>query len=164
MAHMDVVPVAKEIFNKWKHEPFGGIIENNIVWGRGAKDMKSQLISIFEGTEYMLNENEEFDFDIYFSLGFDEEVGGRNGVKYVADYLKEKNIRFAMIIDEGGMISDGILGLREEIALVGTCEKGYADIKISYSSQGGHSSMPPGSTALGKICEAACKLEQNQMH
>lgn len=110
MAHMDVVPV--------------------------AKDMKSQLISIFEGTEYMLNENEEVDFDIYFSLGF----------------------------DEGGMISDGILGLKEEIALVGTCEKGYADIKISYSSQGGHSSMPPGSTALVKICEAACKLEQNQMH
>lgn len=90
MAHMDVVPVAKEIFNKWKHEPFGGIIENNIVWGRGAKDMKSQLIFIFEGTEYMLNENEEVDFDIYFSLGFDEEVGGRNGAKYVADYLKEK--------------------------------------------------------------------------
>lgn len=163
MAHMDVVPAAKDTLDKWKHEPFAGIVENDIVWGRGAKDMKSQLIAMFEGTEYILNENKQLDFDIYFSLGFDEEVGGRNGAKYVADYLKEKNIKFAMIIDEGGMISDGILGLKEEIALVGTCEKGYADIKISYNAQGGHSSMPPQSTALGKICEAARKLEQNQM-
>ncbi|MEG2867985.1 MAG: M20/M25/M40 family metallo-hydrolase [Terrisporobacter sp.] len=163
MGHMDVVAAGEDTLNQWKVDPFSGVIEDEIVWGRGAKDMKSQIISFFEATEYALKYEIERDYDLYFSLGYDEEVGGRNGAKYIADYFKKQNIKFGMIIDEGGMITDGILGLLEEIALVGTCEKGYVDLKITYAADGGHSSMPPTSTALGKICEAACKLENNQM-
>lgn len=163
MAHMDVVPAGVETLDKWRFPPFSGIIEDDVVWGRGTKDMKSQLIAFFEATEHALKYDVDMDFDLYFSLGFDEEVGGKNGTKYIAKYLRENNIKFGMIIDEGGMITDGVLGLLEEVALVGTCEKGYVDLKITYVGEGGHSSMPPENTSLGKICEAACKLENNQM-
>ena len=50
MAHMDVVP-ADEL-EEWTHDPFSGIITNEAIWGRGAIDDKSSLISILECFEY----------------------------------------------------------------------------------------------------------------
>lgn len=37
--HTDVVPIGDE--RAWTKDPFGGVIENDILWGRGATDMKS---------------------------------------------------------------------------------------------------------------------------
>ncbi|MBU2937227.1 MULTISPECIES: succinyl-diaminopimelate desuccinylase [Pacificibacter] len=37
--HTDVVPIGDE--KAWTKDPFGGVIENGILWGRGATDMKS---------------------------------------------------------------------------------------------------------------------------
>ena len=49
MAHMDVVP-ADEV-EKWDEEPFSGIVKDDFIWGRGALDDKSSLISILESLE-----------------------------------------------------------------------------------------------------------------
>jgi acetylornithine deacetylase/succinyl-diaminopimelate desuccinylase-like protein len=38
--HVDVVPVERE---RWSHDPFGGEVIDNVVWGRGALDMKGFL-------------------------------------------------------------------------------------------------------------------------
>lgn len=37
--HTDVVPIGDE--QAWTKDPFGAVIENGILWGRGATDMKS---------------------------------------------------------------------------------------------------------------------------
>lgn len=163
MSHMDVVPVGENTKSEWKYDGFSGKIVDDVVWGRGAKDMKNHMVAYFEAIEYALSQEETFDQDIYFCLGYDEEQGGNNGTKYVAQYFKDKGIHFGLVLDEGGTITDGILGLKEEIALIGTCEKGYAEVEITYRGEGGHGSMPPKHTALGKVCEAACKLENHQM-
>ena len=39
-AHYDVVPVIPGSEKLWDHPPFGGVISDNIVWGRGALDDK----------------------------------------------------------------------------------------------------------------------------
>jgi len=39
--HTDVVPPGDLHF--WKHDPFGAVIENGILYGRGAVDMKSAI-------------------------------------------------------------------------------------------------------------------------
>lgn len=163
MAHMDVVPVAENTKDQWQVDGFSGLIENEIVWGRGTRDMKNQLVCFFEATEQALKEGFERDYDLYFCLGFDEENGGFNGTKAIAEVLRQRGIKLGMVLDEGGVISDGILGLKEEIALIGTCEKGFLALRIHAKDAGGHSSMPPLHTALGKICEAGVKLEKNQM-
>ena len=41
--HIDTV--SPEPIDQWKHNPFGGEIENNYLFGRGALDMKSGLIA-----------------------------------------------------------------------------------------------------------------------
>jgi succinyl-diaminopimelate desuccinylase len=38
--HTDVVPVGNA---NWRHEPFGGVVENGVLYGRGACDMKGAI-------------------------------------------------------------------------------------------------------------------------
>lgn len=163
MAHMDVVPVDEETIDQWKFDAFSGTIKDRVIYGRGAKDMKNQMVAFFEATELALKEGKTFDYDLYFCLGYDEENGGRNGMAKIVEHLKEQGIKIGTVIDEGGTISNGVMGIPGDIALVGVCEKGFANIKIIAQGAGGHSSMPPLHTALGKVCKAASQLEEHQM-
>ncbi len=54
-AHMDTVPVKDAA--KWKHDPFGGEIEDGRIYGRGASDMKGALSSMIAAAENFLNEH-----------------------------------------------------------------------------------------------------------
>ena len=63
------------------------------------------------------------------SFGHDEEVGGTNGAAAV-NYLKEKGIKAAMTIDEGGLLENLIDGLNNPIAMVNLAEKGFASFRL----------------------------------
>jgi len=41
--HVDVVPPGDP--ELWRHPPFGGVVDEGRIWGRGALDMKGQLIA-----------------------------------------------------------------------------------------------------------------------
>ena len=41
LGHLDTVPIGDRA--KWRHDPFGGEIEDGFIYGRGAADMKSGL-------------------------------------------------------------------------------------------------------------------------
>jgi acetylornithine deacetylase/succinyl-diaminopimelate desuccinylase-like protein len=43
MGHVDVVPAEED---KWRHSPFSGDLEDGIVWGRGATDMKQMVTMV----------------------------------------------------------------------------------------------------------------------
>lgn len=162
-AHMDVVPIEKGTENDWDHAPFSGAISQGYVWGRGALDTKIHMIGALEAAEILLKENYTPDRDIYFAFGHDEEVGGTEGAKRIAEYFKENNIEFEYLIDEGGCVAEGVIEeISKPIALIGIGEKGYANIKISVSDDGGHGSMPPKHTALGLVAQAINNLEKKQ--
>lgn len=42
--HMDIVPPGDEA--AWPHPPFSGYVENGVIWGRGAVDMKGPLVGM----------------------------------------------------------------------------------------------------------------------
>lgn len=164
MAHIDVVPIAEGTEEDWTYPPFSGAIEEGYVWGRGSLDTKVTMISALEAAELLLEEGFQPEEDIYFAFGHDEEIRGDLGAKAIAGYLKEEGIQIRYIIDEGGVVNIGsIPGVDRPTALIGICEKGYSDIKVSVEGQGGHASMPPKTTALGQISEVVRRLEKNQM-
>ena len=100
--------------------------------------MKSQMIVALEALETLLSEGHSPKRSIYFCFGHDEELRGTEGAARIAAYLKEKGVRFEYVLDEGGAVLDGkILGINNKIALIGTCEKGYADIKLEAEKTGG---------------------------
>src|SRR5690606_11342570 len=89
MAHLDVVPVIKDNLSDWKHDPFGGEIINDTIWGRGTIDDKVGVIGIMESVELLLKNGYIPKRNIYISIGHDEEIGGLNGAQKIATYLKE---------------------------------------------------------------------------
>ncbi len=125
MAHQDVVPVEKASLAQWKVDPFGGIIKDGRLWGRGAADDKISLFALLEATEKLLQENYRPERTVYFVFGQDEEAGGK-GVKAVAALFKLRGIKADWVLDEGGEITKKeILGLQgKPVALIGTSEKG----------------------------------------
>ncbi|MBL6670520.1 MAG: M20/M25/M40 family metallo-hydrolase [Flavobacteriaceae bacterium] len=157
IAHQDVVPVDKKSSNDWSAAPFSGdFVADSTgrvegwIYGRGTLDDKSALIALMETIESLSYSGFQPKEHLYFCFGQDEEIGGKAGAAIVAAHCREKGLRFDAILDEGGIISTGsIPGLKDTpVALIGTAEKGYLSVEVSFNVAGGHSSMPNTETAI----------------
>jgi carboxypeptidase PM20D1 len=161
MAHQDVVSADP---TGWTHPPFAGHICDEFIWGRGTLDIKNQLIAIMEAAETLLQQGFRPERTLLFGLGHDEETGGTNGCKIMGQLLKERGVRLAGIVDEGGGISAGLAaGVRGAVALIGVSEKGYLTVEFTVQGQPGHSSTPPPQTAIGILARALARLEAHPM-
>ena len=161
MGHMDVVPVDEQTKDQWLQPPFSGNVVDGVIWGRGAIDDKVSVLALMESMERYLTQEKVPQRDIYFAFGHDEEVGGE-GAKAIARYFNEQDIQFEFILDEGGVITDGIIpGTTQPIALVGVAEKGIVNFRLTVKGEGGHSSQPPAHTAAGILASAIVNVENN---
>jgi carboxypeptidase PM20D1 len=162
MAHQDVVPVAPGTDALWKHPPWAGTIDGGYVWGRGTWDNKGNLVAQMEALERLLAAGVQPRRTVYLLYGHDEEIGGRDGALRVAALLQARGIRFEAVLDEGLVVTEGILpGIAAPAALVGIAEKGSVSLKLVSEAPPGHSSMPPapGESAIGRLARALAKLD-----
>jgi len=160
MSHFDVVPVEEITLGEWTHAPFGGVVQDGIVWGRGSVDDKIGVIALMESLEALLAEGFRPRRSLYFAFGHDEEVGGLEGAASVAKYFEEQGIRFDFVLDEGGAVTQGMLeGIDHPVAIIGISEKGYVNLVLTVQGAGGHSSQPPEQTALGILARAIVRVE-----
>lgn len=157
MAHFDVVPVDEN--DPWTHPPFQGRIEDGWVFGRGALDDKGPLLITLEAVENLLSGGFTPARDVYISLGGNEETFG-SAAQTIAETLQQQGITPWLVLDEGGAVTDAPLPFVDTIAaMVGVGEKGIATVRISASSEGGHSSVPPPLTAVGRVSRAVTRLK-----
>jgi len=162
MAHQDVVPAVEGDEGGWKHPPFAGELEDGYVWGRGALDCKGSLICILEAVNNLVKQGYEPERTIYLAFGHDEENSGVFGAKQIARTLKERGVKLSFLLDEGGTITSGqIKGIAGPVAFIGISEKGHLTLKLKARVKGGHSSMPPATTAIGALSLAIAALESN---
>jgi carboxypeptidase PM20D1 len=163
-AHYDVVPVDADTRGEWTHPGFSGARAEGRIWGRGALDIKSQLMAHLEAAEALIREGFVPKRDFYFVYGQDEETGGRNGAYRAADYFAEQGIRFAGVLDEGGFVVSGILrGIKTPLAMIGIAEKGFCNYELTLEGEGGHSSMPPAHSALGYAAKLIAAIETHPL-
>jgi len=159
-AHMDVVPVEDGTESDWTQPPFSGNIIDGTVWGRGTLDTKVHLIAALEALERLLEKGFSPARDIYFAFGHDEEINGEEGALKIAEHFKNEGLEFDFVLDEGGCAVTNVLGgINKPIAMVGIGEKGFANIRLSVTMDGGHASMPAPHTSLGILAKALCRLE-----
>lgn len=163
-AHLDVVPVEPGTEGDWTHPPFSGAIEDGVIWGRGTLDDKTGVVGILQATELLLEQGFVPRRTIVIAMGHDEEIGGRSGAVKLAAELQARGEHFAFVLDEGGsIIREAIPGLDHEAALVGVAEKGHANVVLSVHDEGGHSSMPPPTGAIGRLATAVTRIEDEPM-
>jgi carboxypeptidase PM20D1 len=153
MAHQDVVPVTSGTEADWKHDPFGGEIADNAVWGRGSIDDKGSLIALFEAMEALAKQGFKPKRGIYLVSGHDEEAGG-NGAKAAAALLASRGVKALFALDEGSAIVLDAPVVDAPVILIGVAEKGYATMKVTANATGGHSSMPPAETGVVNLAKA----------
>ncbi|MGI6151243.1 MAG: M20/M25/M40 family metallo-hydrolase [Christensenellales bacterium] len=159
LAHQDVVPADEE---GWLYPPFSGELADGYVWGRGAFDMKCQLVAILQAAEELLAQGFTPNRDVYFCFTHNEEAADETGAKAAAKLLAERGIRFSVAIDEGGYAFCGAdYGMGQDGIFVALCEKGYADIEITAEDEGGHASTPKKNAALARVCRAIAAIEGN---
>lgn len=86
--HTDVVPTGPE--EEWTYPPFEAHVENGILNGRGAADMKGNLAAMIVAVEAFLRANPEPDFRIGFLITSDEEGPARDGTRAVMEALESR--------------------------------------------------------------------------
>ena len=131
----------------------------------GGKHFKEPAdTSLLEAVEMLLAEGFRPRRTVHLAFGHDEEVGGIRGAREIAALLRQRGVRLEMVLDEGGVIADGLLpGVSGPVALIGIAEKGFVSIELSTRSEGGHSSLPPPQSAVGILSAAIARLEDNPM-
>lgn len=163
-AHLDVVPVEPGTEVDWTQPPFGGVVADGHVWGRGAMDDKLGVVGILTAAESLLGEGFVPGRDVWIGFGHDEEVGGAQGAVAIAAWLADRGVHAEFLLDEGGAVVSGTIpGIAAPIAFVGIAEKGHASFELVAEGEGGHSSMPPPDGAIARLSEAIVRLEREPM-
>jgi carboxypeptidase PM20D1 len=157
MAHQDVVPVTPGSEAAWTHPPFGGVIADGAVWGRGSIDDKGSLISLFEAAETLAASGFKPRRTVMIVSGHDEEAGG-DGAQAVAAMMKARGIQAEWVLDEGLAVITDFPMVTGPVALIGTGEKGYATLKVTAPAVGGHSSTPPQETGVEVLAKAVLAI------
>lgn len=73
LGHVDVVPTGAG----WTKDPFGGVIENGKLYGRGAIDDKGPTIAAWTALNMVKDSGAEFSKRVRLIIGTDEESGFR---------------------------------------------------------------------------------------
>jgi carboxypeptidase PM20D1 len=160
MAHYDVVPATDD---GWRHPPFGADVtgegDARVLWSRGTLDDKGALVAILEAVEALVIDGFTPANDVYLSFGHDEETVG-SGAQAIVAALKERGVRPALVVDEGGAVVEGIFpGVTKPIAVVGVSEKGITSVRLTVEQNGGHASTPPKLTATVRLARAITRLD-----
>ncbi len=86
--HVDVVPPGK--LEAWRIPPFTPQVEDGVLYGRGAEDMKGAIASMIAGVAQFLDRVPDHGGSLSFLLTADEEGCAINGTQKVLQFLQER--------------------------------------------------------------------------
>ncbi len=157
LSHIDVVPADARW---WSRDPFAGVLEDGVLWGRGALDMKG--MGVMELLVFLLLHRHRVAHrrDVLLLAVADEEEGGALGMRWLAEHRPEL-LRADGVINEGAFGFGELLGKRGLIFAVAPTEKAPCWLRLTVRGRPGHGSIPHGDNAavrltraLGRLCAA----------
>src|SRR5258708_4699468 len=136
--HFDVVPVDPKA---WNVDPFGAVIRDGIIWGRGTLDMKGigvqQLMSLIA----LHNAGIVPSRDIIMISTADEEMGGERGIRWmIANHYDEIDAEY--VLDEGGMGTRNALAPGKLVFGISVGDKIVLWLRLRARGTAGHGSQP----------------------
>ena len=158
MSHYDVVPVNEDA---WDKDPFGGAIEDGVLWGRGTLDTKATMNGALFAADTLIASGFVPERDVYFAFSGGEEVNGI-GASKIVDHFESNNLTPHIVLDEGGAVVENVFpGVKAPCGLIGIAEKGMMNVRFEVTSGGGHASAPAPVTSIGRLSRACCNMEKH---
>ena len=153
VAHMDVVGVDRA---KWSVDPFGGVIKDGYLWGRGSIDDKSMLAANLAAFIALKRGNVHINRDVIFLGTADEEQFGDASMKMIIAKYWDK-IAAGFAINEGGKVVLGKDGKVQYVALQAS-EKVSVNVGLTVTGKGGHASTPTKDNPVVHLAAAVDKI------
>jgi acetylornithine deacetylase/succinyl-diaminopimelate desuccinylase-like protein len=124
---------------EWTTGPWSGELREGQVWGRGALDMKGQVVASAVTIASLAREGFEPGGDLIFAACADEEVGAGFGLQWLCQAHPEA-VRAEYCVNEGG--GDRLLLGGRVFYACSTAEKMSAPYRITVRGRSGHASRP----------------------
>ncbi len=152
MGHIDVVGVERE---KWTVDPFGGVVKDGYLYGRGSSDDKGMASACLEVFLLLHRMKVPLDRDVIFLAEAGEEGTSSIGIDFMVQQHWDK-IECEYALNEGGMI----YAPNGKIKYVGvaTTEKVPRGFKLVARGTSGHGSVPRPDNAITHLAAAVAKV------
>ena len=152
LAHMDVVGVEAD---KWSCDPFGGIVRDGYLYGRGAIDDKGMLaaniMAMLLIQRTVIAAGMTLERDVVLVATSDEEAGGAAGIKWLVDNHPDLfDAEFA--INEGGRTR--IVAGGKRYLAIQTAEKISHMVTLTARGPAGHAAIPLEGNAIFRLARA----------
>ena len=149
MGHTDTVNIDPA---KWTHPPFGAVVADGYVYGRGTLDDKDNVVASLMTMLTLKRLNVPLDRDVIFLAESGEEGSTRVGIQFMV------NEHFAAIDAEYCLAETGTVtreGGQVRFASVQTAEKLPRAIELVATGPAGHGSVPLTTNAIARLSNAA---------
>ena len=155
--HVDVVPAQ---VSEWKYPPFSGDLVDDVVWGRGALDMKGGVAMLVAALVSAANDS-TLESDLILVLTSDEERGSRHGAKFLVEEHADlfEDVRYAL--SEIGGFTEWV-GKRR-LYPIQVAEKQRCLIRATVRGVGGHPSVVVRGTAAAKLGRFLRRLDVKRL-
>lgn len=151
-SHADVVGVERE---KWSVDPFGGVIKDGHVFGRGAIDFKGGVAVFARAVMQLAERKVPLARDVIFVVEADEEAAQYNTTWLAQTHWAQMDCEFAL--NEGGWIIANDDG-RVKYVSISTADKSSVAVVLTAKGTSTHSSMPRPDNAIFALSKALAKL------
>ena len=155
--HVDVVPVEEE---HWTQDPFGGLVHQGYLYGRGTIDMKNMVTMCMHVVMLAKATGRKPNRDLILAAVADEEQGCTYGSQFLVEQHPELVRADYMLGEVGGYPLD-VNGVRYYPIQV--AEKGIARLRLTAHGKPGHGSVPHDDMAVVKLAQAIDKLSRTRL-
>jgi len=157
LAHTDVVGVQRE---KWPVDPFGAVMKDGYVWGRGSADDRPVVVANLMTMLWLKRNAAKLDRDVIFLAESGEEADPIGvGMNFMVNqHLDEIEAEFALTEGGGATLEKGAGGERVTVVNIGTAEKVPARVRLVANGTSGHGSVPRLDNALIHLGAAVEKV------
>ena len=152
VAHQDTVGVDAK---KWTVDPFGAVVRDGYLYGRGSIDDKAMLAANIATFVTLKRSGARLGRDVIFLATDDEEQGGAASIKTVIAKYWDK-IACAYSLNEEGhvIVKDG----KVQYVGIQASEKVMYNVTVTATGPSGHASMPLAGNAVVHLAAAIAKL------
>ncbi len=156
--HLDVVPAEPD---DWRVHPFSGEVEDGVVWGRGAIDMKNMDAMVLATVRAWARQGRRPRRDIVLAFTADEEDSADYGSGFLADRHPGLFDGCTEGISESGAFTfHAGGGLR--LYPVAAGERGTAWLKLTAHGTAGHGSKANHDNAVSALAAAVARIGEHR--